>query len=121
MGLNQLFLALALFAIILEATPAKLRKINPNKARGGSVKGRRVVKRLRNGRQGRQLFGSRVPILPASPILPPAPLPAGPIFGPQPAPFLQPVQLIEVAPPAVPRALPLVVPEPGTSNDTVVK
>ena len=73
-----------------------------------------MVKRLRKGRQGRQLFGSRVPILPAAPLLPPAPLPAAPVFGPAPAPLIQPLQLVEIQPAAVPRALPLITPEPGT-------
>lgn len=118
-GLNQLILAVAIFAIVLEAAPAKLKRVNPNKARGGggAVRGRRVVKRLRNGRQGRQLFGSRVPVLPAPPILPPAPLHAAPIFGPQPAPLVQPFQLIEVQPAAIPRALPLTVPHPVVRVD----
>ena len=71
------------------------------------------MKRLRNGRQGRQLFGSRAPILPATPLLPPAPLPAAPIFGPHPAPLVQPLQLVEVQPAALPRALPIVTPQPG--------
>lgn len=115
-GLNQLILAVAIFAIVLEAAPAKLQKVNPNKKRG-AVRGRKVVKRLRNGRQGRQIFGSRVPILPATPILPPAPLPAAPIFGPQPAPLVQPLQLIEVQPAAIPRALPLPAPQPVVRVD----
>ena len=74
-----------------------------------------MVKRLRKGRQGRQLFGSRVPILPAAPFLPPAPLPAAPVFGPAPAPapLIQPLQLVEIQPAAVPKALPLAIPEPG--------
>ena len=106
-------MVLALFALTIEA--AKLQRQNPNKARGGGTNSkRRVVKRLRKGgRQGRQLFGSRVPILPAVP-LPPAPLPAAPVFGPAPAPLIQPLQLVEIQPAAVPRALPLITPEPGT-------
>ena len=91
-----------------------MQRENPNKARGGgSNSKRRVVKRLRKGRQGRQLFGSRVPILPAAPLLPPAPLPAAPVFGPAPAPLIQPLQLVEIQPAAVPKALPLAIPEPG--------
>ena len=108
-------LAIAIFTIATEA--AKLKRVNPNKARGGGPGRRgRVVKKLRNGkgRQGRQLFGTRVPIFPATPLLPPAPLRAAPVFGPAPAPLIQPLQLIEVRPPQ-PRALPLVIPEPGTS------
>lgn len=103
-------MATVIFAIALDA--AKLQRVNPNKARGGGGRGRRIVKRLRNGRQGRQLFGSRVPILPAAPFLPPAPLPAAPIFGPHPPPFAQPLQLIELQP-VLPKLAPVVVTEQG--------
>ena len=114
MGLNHLLLATALLAVALEA--AKLTPHNPNRARGGGPGkkgGRRVVKKLRNGRQGRQLFGSRVPFIPAVPIPPPAlirtapaPLHPAPFFGPQPAPLVQPaLRLLEIpAPPPAPVA-----------------
>ena len=105
-GITQIVLAMALFAIAIDA--AKLQRVNPNRARGGG-RGRRIVKKLRNGRKGKQLFGSRVPIIPAAPLFPPAPLPAAPVFGPHPPPLVQPLQLIEVQP-VLPRIAPVVVP-----------
>merc|ERR1739844_313891 len=110
-GITQLTLAIAIFTIATEA--AKLKRINPNKARGGGPGRRgRVVKKLRNGkgRQGRQLFGTRVPIFPATPLLPPAPLRAAPVFGPAPAPV---VKIVPVPAPAADYGAPAPVPAPA--------
>merc|ERR1739844_843981 len=111
-GITQLTLAIAIFTIATEA--AKLKRINPNKARGGGPGRRgRVVKKLRNGkgRQGRQLFGTRVPIFPATPLLPPAPLRAAPVFGPAPsADYGAPAPIPAPAP--APAPAPVVIPDP---------
>ena len=112
-------MATALLAAGLEAA---VLNPNPNKARGGGFgRGRRVVKRLRNNRRGRQFFGSRVPILPAAPIFPaapilrPAPLPVAPVFGPPLAPIAQPLQLIELRSPP-PQLAPVLIHEEGIKH-----
>ena len=120
LGIAQILLATAILAATIEAA---VLKHNPNRARGGGPgrSGRRVVKKLRKNRNGKQLFGSRVPILPAvpivppAPILPPAPLPLAPIFGPPIAPIPQPLRLIEVKAPPPPPA-PVVITQKGIKN-----
>ena len=109
-------------AILAASLEAAVLKHNPNRARGGGVgRGRRVVKRLRNNRKGRQLFGSRVPILPAAPIIPagpifpPAPLPLAPVFGPPAAPIAQPLQLIELRSP-LPQPAPVLITQKGIKH-----
>ena len=116
-------------AILAASLEAAVLKHNPNRARGGGLgRGRRVVKRLRNNRRGRQLFGSRVPIfpaagpiipaapfIPAAPIFPPAPLPVAPVFGPPPAPIAQPLQLVELRSP-LPQPAPVLITQKGIKH-----